>query len=237
MENHNQHGHGVHHQPETSLEQADIRVGITYESGTLTATVRDRHGDLVELADTHEKRMHLIVVSKDLTQLFHLHPIEEAPGDFKAAVDLQSGHYLAFADINPTGQMYTITPNHLTVGQPQSVQSANLSPAAIEDNTQQVVAGKVVNFHHSELTTEHPVTLSFNLHGETPLPYLGALGHVVVIDEQGQKFIHVHPSSKDESTFEAQFPFPGFYKLWAEFKFSDQGVFAFPFVIHVQGER
>lgn len=81
--------------------------------------------------------------------------------------------------------------------------------------------------------TGESATLSFDLNGESPLLYLGALGHVVVLDEQGKRFLHVHPTSKEHSVFQVQFPFAGFYKLWAEFHFAESGVLAFPFLVEV----
>lgn len=76
--------------------------------------------------------------------------------------------------------------------------------------------------------------LSFDVHGEELQPYLGAMGHVVIIDENVEEFIHVHPSSTDDTKFEAHFSKAGHYKLWAEFKYSDVGVIAFPFVFKVE---
>ncbi len=54
-----------------------------------------------------------------------------------------------------------------------------------------------------------------------------------LLNGDATQFIHVHPASEDVPEFEAQFPFPGFYKLWVEFKFADSGVPAFPFIVEV----
>jgi len=67
---------------------------------------------------------------------------------------------------------------------------------------------------------EH-VPLTFNTE-LTPQPYLGALGHVIIFDEQLTDYIHVHPESPDSTTFYAHFPKKGMYKIWAEFKFNDE---------------
>ncbi|MDQ0272175.1 hypothetical protein [Cytobacillus purgationiresistens] len=64
-------------------------------------------------------------------------------------------------------------------------------------------------------------------------PHLGALGNVVILYEDGGKYIHVHPVADDKTVFETQFDKPDIYKLWAEFKFGEQ-VNAYPFVIEVK---
>lgn len=97
---------------------------------------------------------------------------------------------------------------------------------------------KTINGQTVELTTRSfevnkEVGLNFDVKGENPEEYLGALGHVVILDEAGEKFIHVHPVSNDKTVFETQFDKPGIYKLWAEFKFHGQ-VNAYPFVIEVK---
>lgn len=74
--------------------------------------------------------------------------------------------------------------------------------------------------------------LNFNIKNAIAEPYLGALGHVVIIDEKVEKFIHVHPISDESTLFQTQFDKPGLYKLWAEFKF-DEAVTVYPFVIKV----
>ena len=76
------------------------------------------------------------------------------------------------------------------------------------------------------------IELKFKIKNAIPDPYLGALGHVVIIDEQAEKFIHVHPISNNETIFETQFEKAGIYKLWAEFKFG-QDIIAFPYVFSV----
>lgn len=225
---HDQH---EHHAMDESLPK--VQVNTAYNSGIVTVEVRDADNNAVTLTETHEKRMHLVIVSADLETFLHVHPIENASGDFEVVLELPPGRYLAFADINPVRMTYVIEPITITVGKVTDIPSIDWEMLAERDSATKEVEGKTVTFHHPKLTAGKSAALSFDLNGETPLPYLGALGHVVVLDEQGEKFIHVHPVSEDKPVFEAQFPSPGFYKLWVEFKFSDAGVLAFPFVMKV----
>ncbi|USK67050.1 hypothetical protein [Peribacillus frigoritolerans] len=77
------------------------------------------------------------------------------------------------------------------------------------------------------------ISLNFNIKNATTEPYLGALGHVVIIDENVENFIHVHPISDKSTEFQTHFDKPGLYKLWAEFKF-DGEVIVYPYVMKVR---
>lgn len=229
------HDHHQHHEMDKNLPE--VQVTTTYNSGIVTVKVRDLHDTAVSLAKTHEKRMHLVIVSADLETFLHVHPVENHSGDFEVKLELPPGRYLAFADINPVGMTYVIKPTEITVGEETESPDINWEALVSNDNSTKEIEGKTVTFQRPTLTAKKPATLSFDLKGEEPLPYLGALGHVVVLDEHGTQFIHVHPASEELPIFEAQFPSSGFYKLWVEFKFSDVGVIAFPFFVRVDDEN
>ena len=80
----------------------NVYVNARYHSGRMTVQVRDASGLAVELLTDHEKSMHLVIVSADLETFFHVHPNETLSGDFEATVELPTGHYRVFADINPS---------------------------------------------------------------------------------------------------------------------------------------
>lgn len=228
------HDHHEHHAMDESLPK--VQVKTAYDSGIVTIEVRDAHNTPVTLTETHEKRMHLVIVSADLETFLHVHPIENDSGDYEVKLELPEGRYLSFADINPVGMSYVIEPIAITVGEAAEKPETDWESLVKNESSTKDLQGKTVTFQHPELIAGKSATLSFDLHEDTPLPYLGALGHVVVLDELGTRFIHVHPASDDQTVFEASFPYPGFYKLWAEFKFADKGVLAFPFIIEV-GEK
>ncbi|MBY0221430.1 hypothetical protein [Sporosarcina aquimarina] len=77
------------------------------------------------------------------------------------------------------------------------------------------------------------ISLLFDLRGATPEPYLGALGHVVILDENAEHFIHVHPVSDDKTQFKTVLTEAGKYKLWAEFQF-DGEVYVYAYVIEIR---
>lgn len=102
------HDHHQYHEMDENLPE--VQVTTTYNSGIVTVKVRDLHNMAVSLAETHEKRMHLVIVSADLETFLHVHPVENDSGDFEVKLELPPGRYLAFADINPVGMTYVIKP-------------------------------------------------------------------------------------------------------------------------------
>lgn len=222
------HEHFGHH----GDSHSEVLVSASYTSGKITVKVRDMDDMVLSLEETHGKRMHLVIISADFETFLHVHPSETHSGDFEVELDLPPGRYMAFVDINPN-LPYAIEPLTLTVGSPIDLPPIDWDFLAKGDFRIKESAGKTVRLQHPELIAGKPATLTFDLNGEHPLPYLGALGHVVVVDGQGSQFIHVHPVSENQTVFEAQFPSSGFYKLWAEFKFTDTGVLAFPFILKV----
>src|SRR5687768_15883741 len=54
------------------------------QPATLVFTVNDQHGVVIEeLQIVHEKPMHLLVVSKDLAEFYHIHPEQSADGSYR----------------------------------------------------------------------------------------------------------------------------------------------------------
>jgi hypothetical protein len=54
-------------------------------------------------------------------------------------------------------------------------------------------------------------------------PYLGALGHLILVHEDGETFVHSHPDELDPKAgkdghlaFLARFPKPGRYRGWVQ---------------------
>jgi len=83
----------------------------------------------------------------------------------------------------------------------------------------------------------------FNLFDENgrPLndlePYLGAMGHLVILSADGEQFVHAHPDAasakSNQVAFGAHFPSVGFYKGWGQFQRSGT-IRTIPFVIDVK---
>ncbi|MCK0473751.1 hypothetical protein [Halalkalibacter sp. APA_J-10(15)] len=227
---HHEHQHDSH--SHFGESQSQVEIHIHQANQKLIIHFEDEEGDVPELIETHEKLMHLILVSGDLEEFHHFHPEEVESGTFEKETDLPDGHYYAFVDIHPVGKSYVVEPQEVMIGEHHGESGEmNLQP---DSDLVKSKSGKEVELVTTDLNAGESVELAFDLKGETPEPYLGALGHVVIIDERVDHFIHVHPKSDDSTEFEAYFPHEGVYKLWAEFKYNDEGVMAFPFVLEVE---
>jgi ribosomal protein S9 len=222
-------GHGGGHQQPTG--ESDARAAVTYENGQFTISVTDRAGKPVqEFAVNHEKLNHMIVVSEDLGQYYHLHPEYKGNGVFTQSFSLAEGVYKAFVDVKPKDMEYAVTPIAIQVGQ---AHAHDLKPLVPETRFTKTIDGYKVTMNPSSLQSGQPVTLAFTVHDAAPEPYLGALGHVVILDEKADKYVHVHPLSETETRFETQFSHPGLYKIWAEFQLKGK-VVIYPFVVEVK---
>jgi len=218
----NQHNH---------LVDSEVTVNAFYKNDQLIIELFDLNEQVPELELSHEKQMHVIVVSSDLKQFYHVHPENIEEGIYTQQLNLSDNIYNVFVDIKPKGLNYEIAPIQIHVGNTDVTNSA----AKLSSDTNFT---KTVNGHAIRLKLESPIKaheeimLDFEMLGGKPEPYLGALGHVVILDEDGDSFVHVHPMSADKTLFHTQFDKPGKYKIWAEFKFNDQ-VNVYPFVVNV----
>jgi len=226
---HQESAHGHEPGPATG---AQAQATVAYDDNIFTIAVRDASGKPVEdLQINHEKLMHLIVVSDDLQQYYHLHPENQGKGTFRLAFPLQEGSYKAFVDVKPANLRYVVNPIPVEVGQGHG----HDQPHALVPDTSftKTVDGRKVTMKPTSMKAGVPVTLRFEIHNGTPEPYLGALGHVVILNQEADRYVHVHPLSETETAFETQFSQPGLYKIWAEFKMNGK-VHTYPFVVDVK---
>lgn len=224
-------GKDSRHSDHKAHSESEVVTNVKYEEGIITIDVKDKEQNSPKLEISHEKIMHLIIVSADLEDYYHLHPEEKGNGVYTLKFDLPENSYKAFVDIKPKNLAYQVSPIELQVGKGHSENEGNL--LKVDTNLTKTINEKTVELNTTELEINKAVTLSFDTKGITPEPYLGALGHVVILDDMGDKFVHVHPTSEEKTVFETKFDKPGIYKVWGEFKF-DGKVNSYPFVIEVK---
>lgn len=224
---HKQSGHGGH----SASTASEVTPKVSYANGEITIELKDKNGNIPSLEVSHEKLMHLIVVGADLKEYYHLHPEEVGNGVYLQKFDLTGGSYKAFVDIKPKDLSYSVEPIELHVGEGHQGHGEN--KLIIDTEFTKVINNQAVKLTISSFEVNQEVTLNFDVKDAKPEPYLGALGHVVILDENGEDFIHVHPASNDETIFNTQFTESGVYKIWAEFKFGEQ-VNVYPFVIEIK---
>ena len=190
--------------------------------------------------DVHEKTLHLFILSRSLEFFAHVHPQQQGDGNFTIDQALPEGEYMLIADFLPAS------------GTPQMVQRAIVTPgysgrlfgAASPELTarEQTVDGVRVRLEIDLLRPRRASALRFVLsHAASgaPIrdlePYLGALGHLLLVDTELRAAIHGHPegqSTSSDVTFDPVLPKGGRYKLWVQFQRSGR-VVTVPFVIDV----
>ena len=179
----------------------------------------DRGATLRDFDVEHEKRMHLIVVRRDLTGFQHLHPRQEADGTWAVALRLdEPGSYRLFADFS-----YQDTPNTLATDLRVDGDAA-LTPLPAPAATATSGGGYDVRLDAARARPGEEAALRFAITKDgravRPERYLGAGGHLVALREGDLAFLHVHPTGRtgDDVGFGATFPTEGAYRLFLQFK-------------------
>jgi hypothetical protein len=168
----------------------------------------------------HERDLHLVVVSGDLTDYQHLHPTLGPDGRWATTLALpRAGTYRAYADFQASGAAPLTLATELRAGgrfDPLPLPPAAASAAV--DDYEVRLDGQLADGAESELRFR--VT-----HAGGPVrdlqPYLGAYGHLVAIRASDHAYLHVHPtdgSSPEEVAFALHAPSPGTYRLFLDFR-------------------
>ena len=179
----------------------------------------------------HERRLHLIVLSRNLVDYLHLHPTMDSDGSWHVAVPpLKPGSYRVYADFQPTGgERITLGSDLQVAGPVPTVALPPMSPTAKTDGYHVAMSG---------LPIVGSSTINFDVSRDgqnvTTDPYLGAAGHLVVIRAGDLGYLHVHPSDGTDAAirFVAEFPTPGRYRLFFDFS-HDGAVHTASFTIEV----
>ncbi len=230
-----------------------------------------RTGELVrDFQLLHEKKFHLFIVSQDMREFQHIHPLFETDGSFTIETALpRPGNYKIYSDFHPTdGVPQVIQRNLQTAGYINDLYAAK-PKLGLDATLSKIISGEPITAENAgnlgvdlktlrkkpinptkielklepaEIIAGRPVTLTFLLSdaktGEPLrdlLPYLGAMGHTLILSEDQTDYVHTHPEESQadvdeiesflggpQVVFEALFPRPGTYRIWTQFLRSDK---------------
>jgi len=233
--------HGGHVMAKAMLmvrtEPKDVEVGVPV---TLHMMIHDDSGAMVEEFEViHEKKIHLIVVRQGLDEFAHVHPELHEDGSFSIEHTFpEAGKYRLYVDHKPAGQSQATATGSVEV-------AGDVEPAAeLVPNAPGRVQGEGLEADVAVgLAAKGATTITFQVLHESQAvddlePYLGAMGHLVVISADGAEYVHAHPTGESPSapdgkvSFEAHFVKPGLYKGWGQFQRGGQ-VYTIPFVLRV----
>jgi major membrane immunogen (membrane-anchored lipoprotein) len=243
-----EHGsHGDSHGEEENLRNTSAMWQFDHDNPqpdkdtSIKINIQDADGKAIRDFDiNHEKKMHLIVVSKDLSFFNHIHPEYKGEGSFEIVSKFPNpGDYKLIADYIPSGGSATTQSEWITVSG-TAPEPEEIAPAAELTTTVDGI-GASLDFDH--LMADRDVSLTFTLEDaktKEPIsdlqPYLGAVGHVVILSEDAERYLHVHPTDEDatgpKAEFMTKFPDSGVYKIWGQFQRNDK-IYTIPFVVNV----
>src|SRR5229473_676202 len=184
---------------EVRTEPSEVAAG---KPTKLIISIKDANGGVVRDLDlSHEKPLHLIVVSSDLSEFYHVHPESQPEGTYSGVQTFpNSGHYKLYADFtSPNGSQVVETFDLNVTGLARS--SLALAP---DSTTTKTEGGLRVTLQSDKpLRSGDEVILNFAIFDErtgTPVTdlerYLGAPAHVVIISGDTNDYLHVHPTEK-----------------------------------------
>jgi hypothetical protein len=203
------------------------------------AVYNPRTGQQVkQFAIMHEKLFHLFVISQDLSEFQHIHPDFLADGTFTIETTLpRSGNYKIYSDIYPVEGVPQVLQTDLTTAGYKSDLFSSRARITPDTSLTKVVDGVKVDLklEPEEIVAGRPVSLKYHLTDERtgePIkdlsPYLGALGHTLILSEDQTDYVHSHPEELAEGdksklqrgpdvVFEALLPRPGNFRIWTQF--------------------
>jgi hypothetical protein len=191
---------------------------------------RDSRAAYATFETVHERLMHLVIVSKDLTYFSHEHPEMLPDGKFVLSHAFpQPGEYHLFADAAPKGAGTQVMFAKLKVGgkgkspvvEPPALSlkaragtvEAEIVPA---ENPIPTARTKTVPVVFRDVQDGRPVTDLEN--------YLGAKAHLILVHEDAVTFVHSHPDEREGAShtdgtvpFLLRLPKPGAYRAWLQF--------------------
>jgi P-type Cu+ transporter len=237
------------YQPVVSMEPSSVEAGQPV-SLTLRMFQPDGQTPLVSFDEVHTKLLHLILVSQDLSQFLHVHPEYQGEGVF-VLDDLtlpSDDNYTVFADFTPTNRTQEVVRMQLS------------RPGATTISPNLVVSAHEVTADPLKITVDVPENLSAGIEqslvfhvadaetGEeldTLDEYLGAAGHLVIVDQNGEIYLHTHPAEHEmadmggmamqygpDLEFVTEFPGTGLYKMWLQVQYEGE-IYTAPFVVNV----
>lgn len=206
-----------------------------------------------EFAEVHDRLFHLFIVSRDMTQWFHEHPVLDKDGSFVLEHTVPAaGHYVLFSDFMPLGggPQLIATPfstagfdGDLTTSIPSLTPDTTFTKTAdgvvveLGAGPSKLISGEETDLpiHFEDEKTGEPVK---NLQR-----YLGAFGHAMMLSEDMTEHVHAHPEEMLEGTaitegggpdlvFHALFPKPGVYRIWLQFQRNNR-LSMIPFTVRV----
>lgn len=243
-------GHSGHEAGSSKAAASSLKASFTFPAGgakaneptELTIQITDKDGAPVnDYKVSHEKLLHLIIVNRDLSYFNHIHPNFKGDGKFTINTAFPAGgEYKVFADFVPNSGSATTLSDWVKVEGDAGERAA----IAADSKLTKEIDGKEVELALSSLKAKEDVKLTFTIRDaktkkgiDNLEPYLGAVGHVVILSADAGSYLHVHPLDEQatgpKAEFATAFPQSGVYKIWGQFQHNGKVITA-PFAVEVK---
>ncbi|MBK9096575.1 MAG: hypothetical protein IPM14_00365 [bacterium] len=218
------------HMNKTSIEYAikfnsDLNKIIAGEKTKLlfSPRIKDDESNIIKLETFHEKEAHVIIVSDDLEDFSHLHPVNEGNGNYSVEINLPFGEkYEMFIEYKPMGSDKIIERFDLNVEGREKSKAVfknenhffkDQSVSVILQNAEDLFSGKEIHL---------PVVIlkdGKELNAAKFDNYLGEKAHAVLIRIANFDFQHVHPMvMNNQLNLHMNIDKIGYYRLWLQFQ-------------------
>ncbi len=202
---------------------------------------------------THEKRMHFLLVSEDMAWFSHEHPELGKDGVFRLRTTFpRPGRYHLYADFTPAdGDNQILTMPFSVGGTGTPIVAASAARPLKPDTTLTRRFDDLrisVAIQPKTLRREQSAIITYTIRDSQgrPVrniePYLGAMGHLMAIRQDGREVVHTHalhavtpgnevkeagelhltPAMSTASgpafSFKVSLPTAGIYRVWAQFQ-------------------
>ena len=210
---------------------APTKVGTS----SLTFTVAGTDGKAITDAVVEQtKKLHLIVVRRDLSGYQHLHPTVDPSGVWSVQADFPTaGRWHVIADLTP------VAGKRIVLGADVTITGTEVVTPLPAPSATATVDGYTVSLL-GKLTTK-AANLDIGIDkggaGATDITtYLGAGGHLVALNTSTLAYTHLHPLNDPGSMlrFDAAVPTAGRYRLYLQFA-SGEVVHTAEFTVDVTG--
>ncbi len=214
------------------FKDTSVRAG----TNRLSFTIFDADADnrLTQYEIEQDKRLHLIVVREDLTGFQHVHPRLTAEGTWgtREAVLDRPGPWRVIADFVPAGGQPTVLATTLRARGGRYRPARFRESERVGTNRWRTRTGPYdVRLQAERYAAGSEGTLRFTItrrgHRVQELqPYLGALGHAVLLRWGDVAYVHVHPREErtrpGEIAFDVTYPRAAPIALFLQFRHRDR---------------
>ena len=209
-----------------SVQMAVVGSARLNEPAVLRFTVVQKPENFAvnKLQVEHEKLMHVIGVRDDLSEFFHIHPTQVAPGIWEVPFTFTNGGaYKLWTDVRYQDSSYAFSHPLLSVPGIIAVPATNADQPDYE-----VRSGYQITFKHtSPLIAGRNANLEFLIRDAAGREietenFLGAPMHLVLVKDDLSVYRHAHPDHQEPPqptiSFTQNLPQAGSYKLFAQFR-------------------